>query len=330
MRKIAILLALVLVLSVPLSAADAPQEGSENISLATYPQITIPWKNNTTFNITYSGVGISIPILGVKGIEPFEKRSWAVSNSASGNVSYNTNISLSDALNLGDSTLNSLSKPFKSALEDNNFNVTVYVNFSRYSSAENSLNAYNGSFNNVSVNSLVNNTIEINTAIVAHFSIPVNARLFLIQQISGFDKNLNHNMSFTQFVAHTRNSSTSGYGIALGSQSNLSHAKGLYWWTTNYSLNKSLQPLATTLLVSNGNPYLIFTYNLPANRSGIFQQDPFFTMLGGSLGSVQFVKKGITVVANYILENAEYFSIGLVLGSILIIGAYSGYRRNRY
>lgn len=330
MRRLAILIAFVLVLSVPLSVADTPDSYSQNIHTAHYPQITIPGKNNTSFNITYFGIGVAIPSLGIKAISPFEKQNWQMVQTSNHSVSYSTNLNLADNLNLGDS-INSLGEHIKSMLEDKNFNVSVYVNFSKYSGLSNSLSAYNGSVNsnNLTVNSLRNNTIEINSSVVTHFSVGIPVKLFLLQEISGFVSTSNHNLSFTQFVANLRDRNTHGMGIALGESSVLKRASGLYWWVPNYSLNQNSHPLNTTLLIKNGNPFLIFGYDLPANQTGEFDQDPFFTMVGASFGHVVFVKI-ISNVENYILQNSEYFAVGLAIGSGLIFVAYAGYRRKRY
>ncbi len=330
MRKLAILFAFVLVLSVPVSAADTPDTITQHVHVGNYPQLTIPGANNTSFNITYYGIAIDLPSLGVKAISPFEKQDWQVSHPNNLSVSYRTSLNLGENLNLGDS-LKNLGDQLKSVLEDKGFNVTVYVNFSKYSGSVRSLDAvnYTDMQNNVTVQSLRNNTIEINSSIVTHFQVSIPVKLFLIQQISGLVTTSNHNLSFSQFVAKIDSRSNEGKGIALGLSSSLSRASGLYWWVQNYSFNSNSQPLNTTLLVKNGNPYLMFGYDIQANKSGEVEQDPYFTMLGGNFAHVHF-EKIVSNVENYILQNSEYFAVGLSIGSALILIAYTGYRRKRF
>lgn len=320
LQKLVILLAVVLVLSVPLSAADTPDSSDQSIQVGSYPQITIQGKDNTTFNVTYYGIAVSIPVAGLNAVSRFEDQSWQMTSTSQDSVSYKA------SMNLGD--LIGQEKLPKMLDGHGNMNITVYVNFSKYSGNSSSVSIYNysGLGGNVTFPSLRNNTIEINSSIVTHFSVPFLVKIFLLQKISGLDRISNKTMVFTQFITKLHERSTSGMGIAFGYRAGLEKALGLYWWGQNYTINNSPQQLNTTLLIKNGNPYLMFGYNLPANRTGKVDQDPFFTAVGASFSKVPLVK-AVATVENYILQNSEYFAAGLMVGTILIGIAYAGHRR---
>lgn len=331
MRRIAVVVALAIILLIPVSSAYVPADTSEKINVNSYPQITILTKSNTSFNITFFGLAVNIPALGMKGLAKFENEDWHIHGTGNRSVSYSTNVNLLDSLSQSDSaqTQNDNTNSF---IEDNSMMVTVFVNISKYTGNGSTLNIFNGSSTNhaASVSSLAQNTIEINSSIVTHFKSKVPMVLSLVQKISGQLSDSPLRMPVAQFIARLDNHRSTGMGIAFGATANLSRAYGLYWWMSNYTLNSNLHPLNMTLIVKDNSPYVAFSYEIPSNRTSNIEQDPYFTMLGGLLVNFPIVQKTVKQIESYILQNAEYFAAGILAGTVLIFGAYAGYRRRRF
>lgn len=329
MKKLAVFIAIGLILMVPASFAYAPSDISDHIEVNSYPQITVISKGNTSFNISFYGLAFNIPFLGLKGFAQFEKENWHIVHNGNETVSYSTSLNLQDSLENGDN--GSLSDNLNKILGDKKMNVTVFVNISKYSDSSSILDIYNNTsaVNNATIRSLTVNTLEINSSIITHFKLPFPMRISLVQQLSG-KLDSNHLLGFSKFAAKLRDKNTAGNGISFGNTGDLNRSYGLYWWMGNYSINNNVMPLMTTLAVKNSSPYLVFVYNIPGNRTNSLQQDPFFTLLGGNLAKIPIVTKTVAKIENYILQNSEYFAAGIIAGTALILVSYTGYRRRRF
>lgn len=328
MRKAAVIFVLALFLLVPLSVAYDPGTQAGDINVADYPQITIQGAKNITFNVTFFGLGIIIPALNIKHLVRFDSADWNVKSLGQNGVSYSTTVNMIPEP--GEDSLVSSTNVTSGSLLSNikSFNVKVYVNISKFSRSgailrvlSNDLADSNLRFQNLSVN-----TIEINNTIIAP-KLPTPYKLMLVQRVTGKQSQTGAFLQPNLFNAKLVQKETSG--IAFSESHNLSRALGLYWWIHNYTLNSNIKPVDAVLSSTTQTPFLNFSYNLSGNQTNRMDQDPFFTVISGNLVKSTIVSKKLVDFEKYILANSEYFSIGVIVGSLFIFTAYIGYRRRR-
>ncbi len=304
----------------PVGIVHFRSDDHENISALNYPELNITGIGNTSYTISYVGIGFRASFMNYHMVS-FRDKEWNRTENSNG-ISYHASFDL-----FGNSFME---KEFGFREFPKEFGVTVFINFTKYTGNYSRVIIGGNSTvkGNITVDQIENKTIEMSSTIITNSKIPFPLKLFLIQKISGFDLSTHQNFTFSQFMVRTDNHGNRWDGIGLMSSHHIKGTRAIYWWSSEYSMAGLTFPLATVISPSHGSIYVGFVYSIPSNQKGKIGQDPYFTFVSHSISHLP-IKGAVKKIVNYVAQNETYFSIGLILGSALILSAYVSYRRRR-
>ena len=352
-----------LLMLVPVAYAHPAVPSQSAITTWGTPGVNVTLPNGDSFNVTYSDILLIATVHTLLGAEKtivfgadLQQQNWGVKQvGKAGNMTtyYNASMTLTptDRLPLGYSNQSFLNvSTFPTSVSKLLFpRITMSVVITQSSHTDSIVignqsaglgNASeNVTFKNLSVSTLtIDNYITVNyfppPSVSFQFGTAIGNSFvqdYRIELLQSVDAVVNGHPAFFERFNGSANARENQIipvaGWAIGRSTSLGYSQGLFWWPSNYTTNSTTMGVQSYFLRTYSGLDLGFQYYGHSTTSIV--QDPYFSIINATLNTIKIINEKLHQAYVEIVQNAELFGTGLIVGTILIGMSYSVYRRRR-